>query len=277
MTKLNKKGITMVTLTVAITLMVIITSTLIYNITTGAYVKSLNNMYNDIEKLEDKISIYYSKYNTIPIIKTKYENVDEIKTLNENDNDNYYVIDLAAFDNLDLTYGQDYYLYQSVPSNDLTDLYIVNERSHNVYYVKGISFDDKIYYTEPTQSSKVVLSPYLNLEVTDTSATNANIKISAVDKTNGIKKINIYIDDELYKTYSYTSNLYDLKTEIAQIELNSNQRSCYFTIEDENGNESEIKSNTITLQRRGVTDDDEKDDGKDDSKTEEVNLENADS
>ena len=154
----SKKGITLVTLSIAIIIMLIITSTLIFNISTGTKVKALNDMYHDIEKLKDKVDIYYSKYRSIPVVKTKYENVENIISINPNDNNEYYVIDLEALENITLAYGKDYGKYKSNPSKTLTDLYVMNARSHKVYYIKGIQFDHQMYYTIPEESTKVELS-----------------------------------------------------------------------------------------------------------------------
>lgn len=155
--KNNQKGITLTTLVIAIVIMMIITSTLIYNIYTGSDIRALNNMYNDINKLKDKIDLYYATHHTLPIIQANYENIGNIKEINPNDNDKYYVIDLEALENIDLTYGKDYSVYKTSNSNNLTDLYIINEASHSVYYVKGKKIDENIYYTEPKENTKVTL------------------------------------------------------------------------------------------------------------------------
>ena len=155
--KKDQKGITLTTLVIAIVIMMIITSTLIYNISTGSDIRALNNMYSDITKLKDKIDLYYATHHILPIIETNYENINSIKEINPNDNDRYYVIDLEALENLNLTYGKDYETYKTSHSNSLIDLYIINEISHSIYYVKGIKFDDKIYYTQPEEFTKVTL------------------------------------------------------------------------------------------------------------------------
>ena len=46
--KNNQKGITLATLVIAIVIMMIITSILIYNISTGSDIRRINNMYSDI-------------------------------------------------------------------------------------------------------------------------------------------------------------------------------------------------------------------------------------
>lgn len=151
----NNKGITMLALAIAIIVMSIISTTLIYNISTGANVRALNNMYNDIQLLKDRIDIYYSRYGKLPVISTAYTDTANLEGLNVNDNDVYYVIDLEALDNITLTYGKSYKKYKSTPSVLYSDLYVVNEQSHSVYYIKGIKFDDKIYYTIPGEYTQI--------------------------------------------------------------------------------------------------------------------------
>ena len=152
MNKFNEKGISLVTLTIAIILMIIITSILVYNAQTGVKLQALNKMYNDIEVLSHKISTYYLNYAAIPA-SIKYNNLSNIELirksgqLSPNDNDNYYVIDLAAIENLSLNYGLDYKNTTEDNSNTKSDIYIINEQSHHIYYVKGIVFDNRTYYT----------------------------------------------------------------------------------------------------------------------------------
>lgn len=247
----GQKGVTLVTLSIAIIIMIIITSTLIYNITTGSKVKALNNMYYDITKIKDKLDMYYINYHTIPILETPYKNTSHIQGVNPNDNGVYYVIDLEALESMNLNYGQDYNTYKTNPSDTLTNLYIVNERSHSIYYVQGVLFDNKTYYTKPEESTKVELTDILSIELIDQQQETANIKMYAVDKTNGIKKITLNVNGEDYKTYTYDLNYREIKTEIEQIKLEQAESICYFQIEDEEGNVK--KSNEITIKRKMET------------------------
>lgn len=151
----DNKGITLVSLMFAIVIMFIISSILIYNIQTGAKTKSLNNMYNDINILKSKIETYYSKHESIPILQDLYSNISNISEINANDNENYYVIDLEALENVKLNYGKDYEIYKQGANSELTDIYVINEQSHNIYYVKGIQIDGITYYTIPGEYTKV--------------------------------------------------------------------------------------------------------------------------
>lgn len=244
--KNDNRGITLVTLSIAIIIMLIITSTLIYNITTGTKVRTLNNMYQDITKLKDKVDLYYSSYNTIPILETKYENVTHIQSINPNDNDVYYVIDLESLENVRLNYGKEYETYKTNPSKDLTDLYIINERSHSIYYVKGIEFDNRIYYTIPGEHTKIETNSIANLQLEKMDANVAVVKINAVDKTNGIKQIKLFVNDKEHQVYDYTSNSREMKKEVLNITLPfGKDYICYLEIVAEDG--SLTKSNETVL------------------------------
>lgn len=151
----GNKGITLVTLILAIVIMLIISSILIYNASTATKTKALNSMYNDINALTNKIQIYYSRYGEIPVIKELYTNVDSVKYINQNDSDKYFVIDLEALENVTLSYGKDYSKYKQDAKSELTDIYVINEQSHNIYYIKGVQVDEITYYTIPGQYTKV--------------------------------------------------------------------------------------------------------------------------
>ncbi len=172
----NCKGITLITLALAITIMAIIATTLVYNINTGAHTRALNNMYKDVEVLRDRVDLYFSKFGTLPIVSTTYTNIDNIKAINVNDNDIYYVIDLEALENITLSFGKGYQNYKTNSDTSITDVYVVNEKSHNVYYIKGIKYDNKMYYTVPGQYTKIT-TPDWSDEYTETKIytdTNGN-------------------------------------------------------------------------------------------------------
>ncbi len=136
----SNKGISMIILGVTIMIMIIISSIVVYNINYALKVKQLTNMYNDIELLQDRISIYYSKYGGIPV---KGEQLPSTiipeESKDPTDNDVYYQIDTQALENITLTYGR------KGNGNEL-DIYIINEKTHVIYYPKGIENDGMIIY-----------------------------------------------------------------------------------------------------------------------------------
>lgn len=158
----NQNGINMITLSIAITIMIIITSVLVYNTRDGVKVKDLNDMYNDIELINDKISTYYLEHNDIPKAK-KYENLDFLSLadnnqINPNNGEDFYVIDLKSLDGITLNFGKDYdEVIVGGNVNSLFDLYIINEDSHTIYYPRGIDIQGMKYYTEPQEWQKISL------------------------------------------------------------------------------------------------------------------------
>ena len=117
----------------------------------GVELLTLNNMYSDIEKLEDKISMYYLNYGFLPVNK---ERPSEFKSnsINPNDGDNCYEIDLSKLENLDLSYGM------KLIGED--DVYIIHENSHTIYYVKGVNYNNEKYYTKKLDYEKIDLDKF---------------------------------------------------------------------------------------------------------------------
>ena len=241
----NNKGITLVTLILAIVIMIIISSTLIYNSKTGISTRALNNMYNDIKMLKDRVEIYYAQYGTIPVIRNQYTNTSKIKGINVNDSDIYYVIDLEAIDNLTLTYGKDYKTYKS-QGDSSEDIYIINEKSHTIYYIKGIEVDANMYYTIPDEYTKIEIPEVNKITLQKLEKGIATIEINAVNKNEGIKTVKLYKGDTVYKTYEYQGQDRERKKEILDIKFVAPQESeWYIEAEDSKGNIT--KSNRITI------------------------------
>ena len=148
----NSKGITLISLMVTIIALLIVSNITIYSVKDSLGIGRLKDMQNDIENLNDKISAYYNQYGTLPIINEEYTNITEIKVaglISETvDKGKFYIIDLSALENLTLTYGKDFKnVNNTSDKNTLKDIYIINETSHNIFYVKGIKLDDKMFYT----------------------------------------------------------------------------------------------------------------------------------
>ena len=142
----KNNGITLIILVITLIIMLLIVGTVAYEVTDNIKYSSLKNLYNDLELLEDKVNLYYVKYNDIPIIgeydiannSTEFINNNENKNLD--DNNVYYILDLEAIGNLTLNN------YITGVGNDV---YVVNEDTHTVYYPKGIVAGEKTYYSLP--------------------------------------------------------------------------------------------------------------------------------
>ena len=156
----KNKGITLISLSIAVIILLIITGMIVYSAKDSMYIKNLTNMQNDIANLRDKVSLYYLKYGNIPV-KTEYEDISNLEKgniLGVNDTGKFYIIELEKLEGLTLNYGEDYERYKTngyTYSPELTDIYIMNEDSHNIFYVKGIRVTEnnetKIYYTDYTE------------------------------------------------------------------------------------------------------------------------------
>lgn len=156
----KEAGVSLISLGIAIMIILVITNMVLYNVKDNLGIHKLESMQADIENLSDKVSSYYSQYGSIPA-KTEYTNTVKLESAgiisSAVDTGKFYVIDLQSLENLTLTYGQDYEKIQTgnvttqEEINQLEDLYIINETSHNVFYVRGITIDGETFYTNYTK------------------------------------------------------------------------------------------------------------------------------
>lgn len=135
----NSKGVTLVILLLTILIIAILTGIAISHVDTGKDIRDYNYMCADIELLEGKVQVYYSKNGTIPIVgTTPIANIDLGGQASSKDNANYYKIDLSKLYNVSLNYGGG--------TIEDKNIYVINEQSHNIYYLKGTEFENTIYY-----------------------------------------------------------------------------------------------------------------------------------
>lgn len=158
------KGISLITLGITVIIILVITEMLIYNAKDGIYVKNLYQLRNDIQNLREKVSEYYNEYEKIPA-SVEYTNQDNIlqlnSVLNEKEKSNeskFYVIDLQAMQGISLNYGEEYENIKNTEVTQIseyTDIYIINNITHNIFYVAGIPVkqdnETKMYYTDYTE------------------------------------------------------------------------------------------------------------------------------
>ena len=162
----NNKGIALVSLTIAIIILIVLTSMLIYNAKNGIKMRTLKMMQNDIDLLSDEINSYYVKYGDIP---AEIEYLGPINFEKQpNDDDKYYVIDLSAFEDITLNYGLDYNnISSSADTQNYDDVYIINKQSMHVYYARGIEMDGIMYYTNDEDEEVKLIGDRTGLKVGD--------------------------------------------------------------------------------------------------------------
>ena len=156
----NQKGISLIALTTTVIVLAILTSIVVFNAKDNVEIREYKKLENDIEILQNKVDMYYLKNDELPIVKKdsnliNYSGKNNYKSQKQsNDNDNYYIIDLDYIGGVTLNFGNGFYNINAEKNNcnDITDLYIINEQSHRIYYVAGVTANGKTYYTIGTDS-----------------------------------------------------------------------------------------------------------------------------
>jgi type II secretory pathway pseudopilin PulG len=132
----SQKGVTLLSLVITIVVILILTSTVIFQVNDTTEANRLNDLYADINLLEDKILLYYNNYSEIPVIEPEISVVPQ--GIEKEDTDKFYEIDLTKLRGITLKYGN---------KTDREDIYIVNNRTLKVYYLKGIEVNGQKHYS----------------------------------------------------------------------------------------------------------------------------------
>jgi len=139
----NNRGIALASLIVTIIVMLTITGTIVYTSTDTIKLRKLDDMYNDIRLLNQKVANYHIENNELPVFSNAiHKNVITISEdkLNPNDGPYYYVIDLEKLNGISLKYGKKF-RNNNILNEEDEDAYIINEVTHTIYYVKGIKLE----------------------------------------------------------------------------------------------------------------------------------------
>ena len=226
----DNKGITLISLAIATLVIIVISGAIIFNTRNQISLRDINYLYEDIQAINGRVDDYYVTYGELPILCDYLEKNDLVenlirassslgvsisggKTINPNDNDKYYVIDLEKLGGLSLNYGYDLD-YKTVKENGTitvdkaeTKLYIINERTHQVYFPNGIFADNIMYITYKIDTN-----------------------IPEISKPNE-RNIEIEIGDYVNYTYDLGSNL----------EFNQNVTRIYFGCNSNSNSTSKSK------------------------------------
>ncbi len=168
----NDKGITMVTLAVTVIILIIISSVTITMSIRQFKAKELKDFNNDLENIQDKVDLYYTKNGELPatILYSGSMNfkTSKITPVNPNDNDDYYVVDLKKFDALTLN-------SRVVIDNPV---FIVNELSHTVYYPSGYEDEGRIYYCIRTEYGQLNNVKEISFKTDKSGWTKENVTVT---------------------------------------------------------------------------------------------------
>lgn len=180
---MNNKGVTLISLILTVIIILILTSAMIFNTKNQLQMRAVQNLNIDLEKLNSKVDEYYLKYGELPklcnytsnrnmelntkedlqiiINESAMNNKSELKNgLNTEDSDEYIVIDLEKLGSLSLYYGYDEE-YKSLKNSGVTEnddilenndeieteIYIINTKTHQIYFPHGIFVDNVMYIT----------------------------------------------------------------------------------------------------------------------------------
>ena len=205
----QEKGVTLLTLAAVIIVMGIITTTLMYTIRDTNDTGKITNLYSDVKNLTDKVSNYYATYGKIPAIR-KEAMITEIKSAIEsapespvgaNDTGDYLLLDLHALENLTLNYGKEFEnVYNANTIGSYRDFFVINENSHNIFYLKGIKVNNKYYYTnQDVDQTKVNLRYVEGIKIPDGYNYLSGTKATGIIITDGTKLYKY--EDGVYKNY----------------------------------------------------------------------------
>src|SRR5574344_1205494 len=140
-----KKGVSLATVIVAVTLMVILISSVSVVGTSAISIANFEEYKSIIERTSDDINDYYIQNKSLPVTEESVSAVslgqDFINTLSSNNDlqNKLYVVDVSKLG--------DYTLKKGIGTVSNKDVFIVAENSNNVYYLKGFKYKGKVYFT----------------------------------------------------------------------------------------------------------------------------------
>lgn len=169
----DEKGITLTILVITIIVLAIISVPIAINTNNIFKVNKLTNYKDDLNILQETISQVYFQDDNISEIGPIYNGTLTAINKNPNDNNVYYVIDVdklseeikskTGIDMQKLNFGKSNYGLQTSTSNITEDVYIINDQSRTIYYVKGFENMDKgTIYSYPGNYTNIYLENYIS-------------------------------------------------------------------------------------------------------------------
>lgn len=164
----EKKGVTMLVLILTIILIVIISGAVISNLNVTTENANLSNFANNISQIQDKARSMYILENKLPVsnvaekltredllelVETENQNAffDELNENGEGKNARFYKVDLDKV-------GVDKTIIGSEKDGE-DDIYVISINSLKVYYLRGVEYDNNMYFSINSKISKIVDLP----------------------------------------------------------------------------------------------------------------------
>lgn len=166
----NENGITLIVLVIIVIVLSLISIPVVINTTNITQFNKYSRFKEDIDNLRESVSVaFFDK--EIKDIGPKYNgSVDFLKGMqndqnvkNPNDNENYYVINInevnlyLTVNMTDLNNGSGNYgiSEDEIAYTGTDDVYIINEQSRTIYYVKGVQYNGYTYYRLSEKLSEI--------------------------------------------------------------------------------------------------------------------------
>lgn len=145
---MKKKGVTIVSVSIIILVLLILVSVISISASRAIKMSKLRVFATEISMVQDELNDYLNTSSldcTYGYIKLKLENVNASVISSQFDEETITDNELSLIE-LDLSkLGINNTQYGN--KNDATDIYAVSEQTLRVYYIKGYSTGDKVYYT----------------------------------------------------------------------------------------------------------------------------------
>ncbi len=163
----SENGITVIALAITVIVLILISVPIIVNSTGVIELAKYSKFKDDIDNLRENISVAFNSENLSAIGPTYNGSLDFLnleqngkKVKNDNDNNIYYAINVSEINKRlptnmkELNYGDE---NSKIGDGDIyfgtSDVYIINDASRTIYYVKGITYKDNTFYRLPEDFS----------------------------------------------------------------------------------------------------------------------------
>lgn len=180
---MNKRGITLVAVMVAVVIMIIFATTVTiatFNILNDS---KRNKFAAEIAFIQEAVNNYYDKNDEYPIsesINVNLSNVSDEDRVQFNMEDNYdsnlitlYEVDLAKLGQIDLIYGN---------ATNAQDIYAVSKKTGKVYYLEGVSVGNTTYFTLTDELKKLI--NYVDTNEDTVTKDGISFVLSTIEWTN---------------------------------------------------------------------------------------------